>query len=245
MPPPSPHPGVILAITGATGGTGTSLLAAALAYELSTHNPTVLLDTHFGGAGLEVILGMEDTPGVKWPDLHDARGALDWKHLETQLPTWRGIPVVTCARTTPVFPTSSTTGTVLASAVAAGRNVIVDAPPSIVHNHHHLLTHHVVLAPRNVRGVAGATALAGLPTPGGGRSVVTSFHRPVSMTPQQLARYARLPLVGEWPHVRGLPEAVEHGATVLEFPRAVHRAAQRVLAQVADVSAKWGSHEAR
>ncbi|WP_157544456.1 hypothetical protein [Jonesia quinghaiensis] len=247
MSPPSttPSPGVVLAVTGATGGAGTSLLAAALADELSTRGPTILLDTHFGGAGLEVLLGMEDSTGVKWPELHDARGALDWTHLETQLPTWRGVHVVTCTRTAPVFPATPTVNTVLASAVAAGRNVVVDAPASIVHNHHHLLTHHLVLAARNVCGVAGAAALAGLPSPGGGRSVVTSPQRPVSMTPQQVARYVRLPLAGEWPHVRGLAEAVEHGATAVDLPRGAHKAARRVVARLTDLVVGQERHEKR
>lgn len=88
--------GIVLAVTGAVGGCGASLLAASLAVHAAHvlrglgRAQVGLVDANIWGAGLDVLLGMEEAPGVRWPQLANAHGEVDWSHLVTVLPAWLG-----------------------------------------------------------------------------------------------------------------------------------------------------------
>ncbi len=78
----------VLAILGASGGVGASCLAAAVATRASARGRRVLAVDGEGTLGrLDVLFDRESAPGVRWPDLADARGRVDGEALLAQLPT--------------------------------------------------------------------------------------------------------------------------------------------------------------
>ncbi len=89
-----------IAITGASGGVGTSTLAAALtltAAEVS--GSAVCVDADDLGGGVDLHFGVEDRPGVRWPDLAGLRGDLDQDALVARLPARGTAYVLSHART--------------------------------------------------------------------------------------------------------------------------------------------------
>ncbi|MBD5785318.1 pilus assembly protein FlpE [Cellulosimicrobium terreum] len=90
--------GAVVGVTGARGGAGASVVAASVARgavrRVGPGGPVCLVDLTGSGGGLDVLLGLESVPGVRWPDLHDARGRLDGEDLAARLPHWSGVAVV-------------------------------------------------------------------------------------------------------------------------------------------------------
>ncbi|WP_251152441.1 pilus assembly protein FlpE [Cellulosimicrobium sp. Marseille-Q4280] len=87
--------GAVVGVAAARGGAGASVAAAALARAaVRRRAPACLVDLAGAGAGLDVLLGVEDEPGVRWPDLGDARGRLDGVDLLGRLPRWSDVAVV-------------------------------------------------------------------------------------------------------------------------------------------------------
>lgn len=91
----------VVGVCGARGGAGASTFAAALArarHRRGPH-PAVLVDLDDAGGGLDVLLGVEDQPGIRWPDLRDARGDVPARELVGLLPRWGDVPVLSGDRT--------------------------------------------------------------------------------------------------------------------------------------------------
>jgi len=79
---------VVVGVVGAVGGVGTSTFAAVLAARLARRTATVLVDLDPASAGVDLLLGLEQVPGARWPDLAGARGAVDGRQLLDLLPRW-------------------------------------------------------------------------------------------------------------------------------------------------------------
>ncbi|RRQ01660.1 hypothetical protein CXF41_03440 [Corynebacterium bovis] len=91
---------VRVGVTGAVGGAGTSVFAAALATVLAegAEDPPVLVDGDPRPPGLDVVLGVEDAPGWRLPELVGAGAGvrpvvLDGETVE-QLPLFGGVRVL-------------------------------------------------------------------------------------------------------------------------------------------------------
>lgn len=81
--------GTVVAVVGACGGAGASTIAAAIALE-SARGPdapaTLLVDTDHFGSGLDVLLGIETNPGLRWPGLTVEGGRISAAALRDALP---------------------------------------------------------------------------------------------------------------------------------------------------------------
>ena len=66
-----------IAVIGGCGGAGASTLAAALAVTASQSGRSLLVDGDPLGGGLDVLIGAESVPGVRWNELASTRGQLD------------------------------------------------------------------------------------------------------------------------------------------------------------------------
>ncbi len=130
--PPTPSPrGRLLAIVGASGGCGASTLAAATArYAAETGRSVVLVDGAAGGAGLDVVLGIEHVAGVRWPDLVGCRGVVDGPGLIARMPRSGPVAVLAHCRESPLAVGAAAVRGVVAGLVAAVDLVVVDAPRS-------------------------------------------------------------------------------------------------------------------
>jgi secretion/DNA translocation related CpaE-like protein len=79
--------GVVVGFVGAAGGCGVSTFAFWCASALAGQGvDTLLVDGQAGGGGLDLALGTEDVPGVRWHDLSEVRGTLNPQHLRAALP---------------------------------------------------------------------------------------------------------------------------------------------------------------
>src|SRR6476619_2946840 len=78
----------VMGVIGASGGLGVSSLAVALAVRAGLRvGATVAIDGAPGGGALDVTACLEHLPGLRWPDLAAAQGALDGAALLRALPT--------------------------------------------------------------------------------------------------------------------------------------------------------------
>lgn len=87
--------GHVIAVTSGRGGAGASVFAAALAHSAAE---TLLVDLDPWAGGIDLLLGGEAAPGLRWPDLRLAAGRLTWPALRDALPQHRGVSVLSGTR---------------------------------------------------------------------------------------------------------------------------------------------------
>lgn len=93
----------VVTFVGASGGIGTSCLVASVAGRAASRGLRVAcVDTDAGGGGLDVVLGMDHLPGLRWPDLLGAHGDLSPDLLLRELPQEGGVWVLSHSRETVV-----------------------------------------------------------------------------------------------------------------------------------------------
>ncbi|MBW0012285.1 septum site-determining protein Ssd [Mycobacterium sp.] len=87
--------GEVVAVIGGCGGAGASSLAVAVAH---TAADALLVDLDPWGGGIDLLLGAEAAPGLRWPDLALQGGRLNWSAVRDALPRHRGISVLSGTR---------------------------------------------------------------------------------------------------------------------------------------------------
>lgn len=91
--------GVVLAVVGGRGGAGASTLCVGLALAAVRRGVrTLLVDADPSGGGLDLLLGGEDVPGMRWPDLAATRGRVAGTALEHALPSAHELAVLSWDR---------------------------------------------------------------------------------------------------------------------------------------------------
>ncbi len=212
--------GTVVGVLGARGGVGATTLAALLAAALARRTATVLVDL-VGGAGLDVVLGMEGLPGPRWPDLSGA-GDVAGDQLLAALPRWGRVAVVSTDRARPGLPPPDD---VLDRLREAAGTVLMDLPPSEVVARRAPVSRCdllVVVAGRDVTSVGGAVALrTALGTAVARTGLMASDARRGTLSLAELEQSTGLPLLGRVPHDRSLARAAERG--ILRARRATTR----------------------
>ena len=87
--------GEVVAVIGGCGGAGASLFAVALAQAATD---ALLVDLDPWGGGIDLLVGGEATPGLRWPDLALQGGRLNWSAVREALPRHRGISLLSGTR---------------------------------------------------------------------------------------------------------------------------------------------------
>lgn len=119
----------VVCLIGGRGGAGASTLAAALSFAgLRQGLPTVLLDADPLGGGIDLLLGGEDTPGLRWPDLAGASGRVAASTLRGSLPTVDSLTVLSWDRSDTLDVSVPAMRSVLGAARRGGGLVVVDLP---------------------------------------------------------------------------------------------------------------------
>ena len=90
-----PSRGRVIAVTGGAGGSGASVFAAALG---RCADVSLLVDLDPCGGGIELLLGGEAAPGLRWPDLTPQSGRLSWTALREVLPRQDGMSFLSGTR---------------------------------------------------------------------------------------------------------------------------------------------------
>ncbi len=119
----------VLGVVAGAGGVGASVFATALALAARRAGHDVLLaDVDPGSGGLDLVLGAEDEPGVRWCDLASVSGLLVPEALRGALPSAHGVDVLSVDRSgVDAVPVDSVPA-VVDSAVAAYDVVVLDLP---------------------------------------------------------------------------------------------------------------------
>jgi hypothetical protein len=93
---------LVIGVVGASGGLGASTLAVALAVRAGALlGAAACIDGDFAGGGLDVTACVEHVPGLRWPDLADARGDLDGAALLQALPRAGSLRVLAARGSSP------------------------------------------------------------------------------------------------------------------------------------------------
>jgi len=88
-----------IAVIGARGGAGASILAAGLAMGAARRGEsTMLVDLDPLGGGIELVVGCEETAGLRWPELSTTTGRVSTTALRGALPSVGGVSVLSWNR---------------------------------------------------------------------------------------------------------------------------------------------------
>lgn len=223
----------VVGIVGGCGGAGASTLAVLVAAEAAGRGTrTLLVDGDPWGGGLCTALSGQDTPGLRWPELLRASGAINPEQLASALPQLAGLsllswetgqiqepaPAMSFAATATVENTltaapsqpRTAAGEVMRAARGAYGLVVVDLgrnPDSFT-----TLALHcngvVMVIPAQMRAAAAALNLLDLLPPMPVAAVVRGPIRE-GLDAMMVASAVGLPLVGRLPQLRGVTEALE------------------------------------
>lgn len=118
--------GRMVALVGACGGVGTSSLALGVAWAAAQRGHRVaLVDLDPGGGGLDLLVGLEQAPGWRWPALLGAEGFLG--DLHAQLPRLETMAVLSHDHSTMAQPGPDAVTAVLRSLRRTHDLVVLDA----------------------------------------------------------------------------------------------------------------------
>lgn len=236
--------GKILAVTATAGGAGASTLAAALARTATrAGHKVVLIDGVDTSGGLDLLLGLEDRSGARWPDLNvNPEGNLDADALRTALPAEdSGLALLSAARPTVAesFQLQPETLARVANTLAeAGMTVIVDAPAASTwlngelgaHPLAGILDQLVLLTTAQVRPAAAATSIARRLTAADIPHCLVARYRDWSgLDGADLTRLTGLTVTAEIPTVPKLARTTEVAGLPTPLPTALSSAANAVL----------------
>ena len=215
---------VTVCVTGARGGAGASVLSAMLGLTAAHRGvSTLLIDGDPRGGGIDLVLGAEDAPGSRWPDLAGRRGRLSAELLRRSLPTVADLAVLSWHRGDPVRLDPDGMRTVLDAALRGFDLIVVDLarqPGEAGRLALRAATRAFLVVPAELRAVAAADQLAAdLRGDADDIRLLIREPSPEGLTPEVIARTLDLPLAGAFRDDRRLPAAVERG----EFPRLSRR----------------------
>lgn len=121
----------VLAVVGGCGGAGASTLAVAIGLVSARSQPTVVIDGDRLGGGLDVLFGIEEVPGLRWPELSDTRGRVAGSLFSERLPRAAGCAVLSWDRGGHQAATTDAATAVVAAASRAFGLVVIDLPRSL------------------------------------------------------------------------------------------------------------------
>lgn len=230
-------PGRLIGVLGGSGGAGATTFACALAQAASRSGTALVVDTDPLGPGVDRVLGLDATEGVRWPDLEITTGRLGARALRDALPARDRLSALSwpAGLSSPLEPGA------LRECLSAARRghdlVVVDLPRSAdplvaeVASRCDLVV--LVVAP-TVCGAASTTSTVARfeqrGQVGGHWGLVV---RGRGLDPDEVARVTGLPLLAEMTDQRRLVESVDLGLGPVPSRRGpLARAAARVLARL-------------
>jgi secretion/DNA translocation related CpaE-like protein len=206
----------VLAVVGGRGGAGASTLAVALAVTAARRDLEVtLLDVDPLGGGLDLALGAESAPGLRWPDLRNAPGRLPPGIVRATAARVEGVSLVGWSRSAPAEVTPQAVGAVVRSAAEDGDLVVADLPRHVDDIGKVVLgaaRRVLLVVPAEVRAAASAArVVAALEPYAGDVALVVRGPAPTGLPAEAVADSLGLPLAGELRAEPGLAAALDRG----------------------------------
>lgn len=227
-----------VAVTATAGGSGASTFAAALARvgARSGHAPVTLIDADPHSGGLDLLLGIEETAGGRWPNLafkEGSEGVVAARDLRAALPaTADGIAVLSAARATiddPFTLNSAQVSQVVSALATAPGLIVVDQPIGTELAPCDLVA---VLVPTEVRAAAaGARLIHRLRATKTQHVVLTRRRSWSGLDASELARILGTEAIAELPTVGALAKHGEISGLPTRVPGALRSAAEAVLTE--------------
>jgi secretion/DNA translocation related CpaE-like protein len=228
--------GPVVGVVGGTGGAGASVLAAGLARALAdTLGGCLLLDGDPRSGGLDLLVGGDALPGLRWGDLAGVQGRLGPHVLRSAVHLGAGLHVLPSDRRGGPGPDPEAVWTVLDAARRAFAATVVDLPRGALAGLGPVLgacDDLLVVTPGTTRGAAAACAvLDELRVAGVTRTRLVVRDAGVGLDPEDVADAAGAPLAGVVRPDRGLDAALELGEGVPGGRRSSLRAVAATLAR--------------
>ena len=230
----APGRGLVLGVVGGAGGAGASTLACALGQVAGRAGPALVIDTDPVGPGLDRLLGLDETSGVRWDDLASSAGRLGSRSLREAVPRRDGVGVLTWAAGAATVPPLSTLRDVLAAGQRGHSLVVLDLARQAGALSAELMARcDLVLAvmPATVSGVASTLRLV---EPLADTSRLRLATRRGAVAARELTAATGVAMAFEVPEQRGLAESVDLGLGPVRHRRTpLGRAVADFLAEVA------------
>jgi secretion/DNA translocation related CpaE-like protein len=225
--------GTVVAVMGARGGAGASLFSTALAL---TASDALLIDADPWSGGIDLTMGSETAPGLRWPDLALQGGRLSYPALREALPRHHGITVLSSGRHG-VDIDAGPLGAVIDAGSRGGVTVVCDAPRRVTGAVETALDAAdlvVLLTPADVRSCAAASAIAPwISATNPNLGLVVRGPAPGGLRSAEVARIVGLPLLAAMRPQPGVTDALERGGLRLRRRSPLAAAARRVLTVLA------------
>lgn len=226
---PGSSGGRAIAVISGRGGGGASVFSAALA---RCAGDALLVDLDPCGGGLDLLLGLENSPGLRWPDLRLHEGRLAWNAVRQALPGRDGVRVLSGARSFHEIEQAAMRAVVDAG-VRGGVTVVCDVPRHLSPVSAHALEVAdlvVVITSCDVRGIAATSALAGvLRTVNPNIGLVVRGPSPGGLRAAEAGQAAALPLLATMRPEPGLDQHLESGGWRLRRRSPLAAAATSIL----------------
>ncbi|SHE73022.1 septum site-determining protein Ssd [Streptoalloteichus hindustanus] len=216
---PGPVAGRVLTVLGGRGGGGASVLASAVALASARRaQRTLLVDCDPLGGGLDLVLGVEDTDGMRWPELALTGGRVAASSLHAALPTTvvDGTPltVLSCDREG-AGPEPDAVATVVEAGRRAGETVVCDLPRHLPETALAALDRAdltILVVPAEVRACAAAGPVARMATERGAHlRLVVRGPAPGGLAVRDVANTLDVPLLSAMRPEPGLATALDRG----------------------------------
>lgn len=208
-------PGTTIGVIGGSGGAGATVFAAALAQMATTMGRTLLVDADPIGAGIDRVIGLESTDGIRWDSMLQTTGRLSSRSLREALPRTGQLSVLTWPTDRPASLQAFAMREVLSAGRRGFDTVVVDLPrhrDAVVEETISRCDHVVLVSTLTVPGVSSAARVAHrLPEIAPARHLVTRGSR-AGVSPESVSRLLRMPLLVAMSDQRGLDEAINLGA---------------------------------
>lgn len=222
--------GPAVAVIGGRGGAGASLFAAALALSAGE---ALLVDVDPWSGGLDLALGGESEPGLRWPDLAVQGGRLAYPALHDALPRCGTVSVLSAGRGGADIK-SDALAAVIDAGCRAGITVVCDVPrqPSVVvETALHAADLVTLVTSADVRSCA-AAAVTGrwVAAVNPNVALVVRGPAPGGLGPRDVARIVDAPLVAWMRPQPRVAETLESGGLRLRARSPLAAGARRVLA---------------
>ena len=253
-------PGRVLAVIGGRGGAGASVFATAVAVAAAgSGRHAMLVDCDALGGGLDLVLGAENSNGLRWSGLALGGGRVPASALHAALPTPRlggrgGLTVLSYGRSDygrsdygrgGPGPDGVAVRTVCGAGRRAGETVVCDVPrhpcePGTAALETADLV--VLVVPAEVRAcAAAATVAARVLRYGVALQLVVRGPAPGGITPSDVSRTLDLPVLAAMRPQPGLAGALDRGAMPGRCRGPLATAARQVLAALDGSGRSLGS----
>jgi len=226
---PNLRSGRVVAVAAGRGGAGASVLSAALAL---VAGEALLVDVDHCGGGIDLLLGAESLPGLRWQDLRIHSGRIGWTAVRDVLPRRQGVAILSATRNF---------GEIAAEAVAAvidagrrgGTTVVCDIPRQLTPAAVCALERAdlvVMVTTCDVRAVAAAAATAAaLATVNPALGLIVRGPSPGGLHAREAAGAAGVPLLAAMRPEPSLAQRLEQGGLRLRTRSPLSLAARRIL----------------